>query len=84
MVRRKLDYVAALIALLLCASGAHSQPLPGNGEYPDEGVASCATSVCHGKVSHDHDAQVLLNEYRAWLRQDYHSRAYRTLQTAQW
>jgi hypothetical protein len=26
---------------------------------------------------------VWLNEYRVWLRQDYHSRAYRTLQTAQ-
>jgi hypothetical protein len=29
------------------------------------------------------DATVWLNEYRVWLRQDYHSRAYRTLQTEQ-
>jgi hypothetical protein len=83
MVRRKLEYVATLITLLVCAVGASAQPLPEEGADVHEGVASCATSVCHGKVSPDPAGPVLLNEYRVWLRQDYHSRAYRTLQTAQ-
>jgi hypothetical protein len=58
-------------------------PLPEAGNNIHEGVASCATSVCHGKVSADPEATVWLNEYRIWMRQDYHSRAYRTLQSEQ-
>lgn len=82
MVRRKL--ITPLLLLLgLSAGAALAQPLPEAGADAHEGVASCATSVCHGKVSADPDANVWLNEYRVWLRQDYHSRAYRTLQTAQ-
>ena len=74
-----------LILFLACAfsAAALAQPLPEEGVHPHEGVASCATSVCHGKVSPDPESTVWLNEYRVWLRQDYHSRAYRTLQTAQ-
>jgi hypothetical protein len=59
------------------------QPLPETAQNVHEGVASCATSVCHGKVSPDPDSTVWLNEYRVWLREDFHSRAYRTLQTQQ-
>ena len=81
MVRRKLT---ALVLLLgLAAGNVLAQPLPEEGRDIHEGVASCATSVCHGKVSADPASNVWLNEYRIWLRQDYHSRAYRTLQTAQ-
>ncbi len=81
MVRRKLT---ALVLLLGIAAGnALAQTLPEEGRDIHEGVASCATSVCHGKVSADPESTVWLNEYRIWLRQDYHSRAYRTLQTAQ-
>lgn len=74
---------AAVLAGALLLSVARAAPLPETGANPHEGVASCATSVCHGKVSADPDAPVWLNEYRIWLRQDYHSRAYRTLQSAQ-
>ena len=79
MVCRKL----ILILVGVFSAAALAQPLPEAGTHPHEGVASCATSVCHGKVSPDPDSTVWLNEYRVWLRQDYHSRAYRTLQTAQ-
>ena len=80
MVRGKL----IALALLLVASGPLTgQPLPETGANLHEGVASCATSVCHGKVSEDPQSTVWLNEYRIWLRQDYHSRAYKTLQNAQ-
>jgi hypothetical protein len=47
------------------------------------GVASCATGVCHGKLSPQSDANVWLNEYRIWSAEDRHARAYLTLGTAQ-
>lgn len=81
MVRRKLTVLALLLGF--AAGSTLAQPLPEEGRDIHEGVASCATSVCHGKVSADPSSNVWLNEYRIWLRQDYHSRAYRTLQTAQ-
>lgn len=74
---------ASLLCMSWLAAPVQAAPLPGTGANPHEGVATCATSVCHGKVSEDPDSPVWLNEYRIWLRQDYHSRAYRTLQSAQ-
>lgn len=74
---------AALVAALVSSASLSAAPLPEAASNVHEGVASCASSVCHGKVSKDPSATVWLNEYRVWLRQDYHSRAYRTLQTAQ-
>lgn len=47
------------------------------------GVASCAASVCHGKVAPQSDRNVQLNEYRTWAQDDRHSQAYRTLESAQ-
>ena len=76
MVRGK--YATLAVALLLAASTRAVPPLPESDSRVHEGVASCASSVCHGKVSPDSDSTVWLNESRVWLRQDYHSRAYRT------
>ncbi|PLW68634.1 multiheme c-type cytochrome [Pseudohalioglobus lutimaris] len=80
MVRGKLA-----LSLLFLSLGLKAQqlPLPEAGADVHEGVASCSTSVCHGKSSPEPGSTVWLNEYRIWLRQDYHSRAYRTLQTDQ-
>jgi hypothetical protein len=44
------------------------------------GVASCATSVCHGKLAPQPGKNVALNEYRTWTQEDRHSQAYRTLE----
>jgi len=82
MVCRKLVSLAAVLASYYC-TGLAAQALPEQGADLHRGVASCATSVCHGKVSPDTESTVWLNEYRVWLREDFHSRAYRTLQTAQ-
>lgn len=79
MVRGKL----AVLALTAAAAVQAVPPLPEADDRVHQGVASCASSVCHGKVSPDASATVWLNESRVWLRQDYHSRAYRTLQTDQ-
>ncbi|NJN50911.1 MAG: hypothetical protein HC809_03125 [Gammaproteobacteria bacterium] len=47
------------------------------------GVASCATGVCHGKLSPQTDSNVWLNEYRVWSAEDRHARAYLTLGSAE-
>jgi hypothetical protein len=44
------------------------------------GVATCATSVCHGKLAPAPGKNVRLNEYRTWVNEDRHSFAYRTLE----
>jgi len=46
------------------------------------GVASCASNVCHGKLSKQAGENVWLNEYGIWSSvDDLHSRAYKTLLT---
>jgi len=49
-------------------------------QYKHNGVASCATSVCHGKLKIQKKENVWLNEYRIWTGEDRHSQAYRTLE----
>lgn len=46
------------------------------------GVASCASSVCHGKLSKQDSENVWLNEFRIWSNEDRHARAYKTLLSA--
>ena len=56
--------------------------LDANGVTGDDihlGVASCATGVCHGKLTPQKDKNVWLNEYRVWSADDQHARAYQTL-----
>jgi hypothetical protein len=56
---------------------------PGIADYKHMGVASCATSVCHGKLAPQSDRDVALNEYRIWQQEDRHAQAYRTLELAE-
>lgn len=71
-------------ALWLIAALAASAPglalEPGIADYKHMGVASCATSVCHGKLAPQSDKDVALNEYRIWQQEDRHAQAYRTLE----
>lgn len=46
------------------------------------GVASCASSVCHGAPLERQSTTVLQNEYVTWSRHDHHSGAYNTLLNA--
>lgn len=82
MQKRLTLYALGAIAIAL-ASLAFGQTLPESSSDEHLGVASCSNSVCHGKVAKDELSNVWLNEYRIWLREDYHSRAYRTLLTDQ-
>lgn len=45
------------------------------------GVATCATSQCHGKSRAESERNVQLNEYTLWADSDRHSVAYRTLES---
>ncbi len=73
-----------IVFLLTCglASAADSEPAAHLFQPAAHlGVASCATSVCHGKLTPAKDRGVALNEYRIWTADDRHSKAYQTLLT---
>ena len=76
MVCRK-SAIAAIICLFAVLVEAAS--LPESDGLVHEGVASCASSICHGRVEPNNSATVWLNEYRIWLREDKHSGAYKLL-----
>jgi len=67
--------LAPFIALLALAGGAQAAPR-------HLGVASCSSSVCHGRLAAAKTGQtdVALNEYAVWLKEDRHSQAYIVLE----
>src|SRR5690554_7403187 len=67
------------MSAVLGAASATAGPLPQNDDYKHMGVATCASSICHGKTSAQTNGNVQLNEYRLWSTTDFHSRAYRVL-----
>jgi len=70
------------LATVLMSASAVAADAPA-AEYKHLGVASCASSVCHGKLTAQTDRNVALNEYRTWSHDDYHSRAFRDLSNSQ-
>lgn len=70
---------AGLAALLLSMSTVAAAADMVQGGTRHLGVASCASSVCHGKLSAQTGRDVALNEYQIWSHEDYHSRAFRDL-----
>lgn len=68
--------LAGLMLTLAIPVGAE---LPADGKAMHVGVASCATSQCHGSAVPRDGSNVLQNEYVTWTRDDPHSRAYETL-----
>jgi hypothetical protein len=73
---------AIVVPLLVFGSAAFAAD-PGVADYKHLGVASCATSVCHGKLAPAPGKRVALNEYQTWTREDRHAQAYRTLELAE-
>lgn len=75
-----------LAALLVLGSGFAERVFADEDlikEHTHLGVASCASSVCHGKLQRENDQNVWLNEYRMWTRADKHSDAYDILESAE-
>lgn len=65
----------------LAALPAAALKLPYQAPNKHLGVASCASSVCHGNVKSTSSYDVQLNEYLIWSHDDSHSRAYSVLMT---
>ena len=65
--------LAALAVLLASVSAAE---LPEDDAYVHMGVATCATSQCHGSAVPRDSSNVLQNEYVTWTQDDPHSRAF--------
>src|SRR5262249_39319103 len=72
-----------LAGLLLSVSVIASASDTGAAPFKHMGAASCATSVCHGKLAPQPGKNVALNEYRTWTQEDRHAQAYRTLELAE-
>jgi len=81
--KRRMDWRIQLLgaACIWIGFAAHTQTAVN--DYKHLGVASCASTVCHGKATAQTDRHVALNEYRIWIEQDRHSQAYRVLESAQ-
>lgn len=71
--------IQCLVFFLIFTSAQYARSLPQFDDNKHLGVASCASSVCHGKGKRADDENVWLNEYRIWSMEDRHSRAYQTL-----
>jgi hypothetical protein len=55
--------------------------LPDQSTDKHLGVASCASSTCHGSLRPKNNTRVLQNEFVTWSRQDPHSRSMQTLRS---
>jgi len=59
--------VCMALSGLLYSSGAETQPAsPRNDQRQHLGVASCASSVCHGSVQPYEDSRIQQNEFITW------------------
>jgi hypothetical protein len=72
---------ALLLALLVMP--AFAATLPENGAQIHMGVATCASSQCHGSAIPRDGTGVLQNEYVTWTQSDPHSGAYEILSNEQ-
>lgn len=80
--RRRNGAGATLITLLLMVAPPAQIPLRAAAEAPHAhyvGVASCASSNCHGSVAPRKGSNVLQNEFVTWLKHDRHSKAWLAL-----
>ena len=80
-------WLALMLAVLGAPALASPSPAAPRVGLPDEvpsqhlGVATCASSVCHGAATPS-AAGVRLDEYVTWSHRDAHAKAYVTLQSA--
>jgi len=72
--------VLGMLTMALGVGVAQGAQAPGEPKHM--GVASCASSVCHGKSAPQLNRDVLLNEYSVWTRSDRHSQAFNRLKSA--
>lgn len=79
-IQRTAPIVLCSWVLMACALvPAHAGTLPQHDGLDHLGPATCASTVCHGRVLEAQQSNVLLNEYRTWSKHDRHANAYLTL-----
>jgi hypothetical protein len=73
--------IACVAGLGACvvAYAAHAATLPYQSKDQHLGVASCASSLCHGSVTPNRNYDVLLTEFITWSHQDAHAKAFQAL-----
>jgi len=71
------------LLLLLVLPTTVGAELPDKAANKHMGVATCATSQCHGSAVPRDGANVMQNEYVTWTQDDPHSRAYDVLNNAE-
>lgn len=72
--------VQKLLALTsFAAMSSFAADLPQDSAAIHEGVATCATSQCHGSAVPREGSNVLQNEYVTWTQNDPHAGAYEVL-----
>ncbi len=79
MIKPGLVVYMLLVTSLLLTSAMQAETLPQHAEEAHLGVATCASSVCHGSVRPRSSSSVLQNEYVVWSRLDSHRNAYNIL-----
>lgn len=73
------------IVYLLLSTTSFAISVAAGAELPDKagnrhlGVATCATSQCHGSAVARDGSNVMQNEYVTWTQNDPHSKAYQVL-----
>ncbi|MFT7242941.1 MAG: hypothetical protein ACI82A_000282 [Candidatus Azotimanducaceae bacterium] len=79
---RTYQYLLSLaIVTLSYGSSLNAEELPQNTPADHLGVATCASSVCHGSVRTRTATAVNQNEYVIWSQRDRHRASYNTLLT---
>lgn len=69
----------ALVLMLPAPVLAAPAALPPGDDAMHMGVATCASSVCHGAAAARESGNILQNEYLTWQRDDPHAGAWRRL-----
>jgi hypothetical protein len=76
---RRFLVIATLVGLAPVPATPAGMTLPQYSRDKSLGVASCASSLCHGAIDTWKNSPVLQNEYITWSRSDKHARAYSLL-----
>jgi Cytochrome c554 and c-prime len=67
------------LAVVAPVSAEELPPIPQHASASHLGVASCASSACHGAATPAQAGTVLQNEYATWQTHDRHAKAYSLL-----
>ena len=77
--RKRHLVIMLLLMAAIAVSIANSAELPEKAADKHMGVATCATTQCHGSAVSRDGSNVMQNEYVTWTQDDPHSKAYDVL-----